>query len=309
MLDILAVGDAIVDKIIAFDETDEVMQKILPVKGLFFEATPEEHSYLRTKPALADYAGGSAANTVRSMALLGSKTGFVGMVSQDKDGAFFERSLNEYGVISHLCQTNKEPTGCSVVMVHADKDRTQCARACASLLLTAEDVHDEMLQNTRSVLTEGYMLNRRADLVVNVIERAHKKGVKNYFTLSDVHCVKNRRDLILDLLPVLDIIFGNEFEFNELNITSQDLAGTLCVKTCGGQGVNIFAKDRDTFYPLTPLDDVINTNGAGDGFAAGFLFAYHQNWPLEQCVAMGHRVASVILKSDLSYLPKDYRHD
>ena len=73
MLDILAVGDAIVDKVIAFDETDKVMQKILPVKGLFFEATPEEHSYLRTKTALADYAGGSAANTIRSMALLGAK--------------------------------------------------------------------------------------------------------------------------------------------------------------------------------------------------------------------------------------------
>lgn len=100
MLDILAVGDAIVDKVIAFDETDKVMQKILPVKGLFFEATPEEHSYLRTKTALADYAGGSAANTIRSMALLGAKTGFVGMVGQDEDGAFFKRSLLDYGVVS-----------------------------------------------------------------------------------------------------------------------------------------------------------------------------------------------------------------
>ena len=77
MLDILAIGDAIVDKIISFDEQDEVMQKILPVKGLFFIATPEEHSYLRNKPHLAYYAGGSAANTIRDMALLGSKTGLV----------------------------------------------------------------------------------------------------------------------------------------------------------------------------------------------------------------------------------------
>ena len=309
MLDILAVGDAIVDKVIAFDETDKVMQKILPVKGLFFEATPEEHSYLRTKKALADYAGGSAANTIRSMALLGAKTGFVGMVGQDEDGAFFKRSLLDYGVVSHLYQTDKEPTGCSVVMVHADKDRTQCARACASLLLMTTDIQDDILQNTHAVLTEGYMLKRRADLVADVIRRAKDKGVKNYFTLSDVHCVKHSRDLILQLLPSIDIIFGNEFEFDELNISSKDLSHTLCVKTCGEKGVKIFSRDMDTFYPLMPLEDFINTNGAGDGFAAGFLFAYHQNQPLEQCVHMGHKVACNVLKTDLSYLPKDDCHD
>ena len=309
MLDILAVGDAIVDKVIAFDETDEVMQKILPVKGLFFEATPEEHTYLRMKPALADYAGGSAANTVRSMALLGSKTGFIGMVGQDKDGVFFEHSLNDYGVISYLYQTSQESTGCSVVMVHADKDRTQCARACASLLLMPTDIQDDVLQNTHSVLTEGYMLKRRADLVVDVIERAKKCGAKNYFTLSDVHCVKNKRDLLIELLPSLDIIFGNEFEFAEFGIDSNDLNGTLCVKTCGGRGVEIFSKDIREFYPLLPLDDFVNTNGAGDGFAAGFLIAYHQSQSLQQCVEMGHKVACGVLKSDLSYLPKEFIDD
>lgn len=309
MLDILAVGDAIVDKVISFDEQDMVMKNILPVKGLFFEATPEEHAYLRMKPALADYAGGSAANTIRSMALLGAKTGFVGMVGQDEDGIFFERSLNDYGVVSHLYQTSKEPTGCSVVMVHADKDRTQCARACASLLLTAEDIKDEVLQKTSSVLTEGYMLNRRADLVMDIIERAKKCGAKNYFTLSDVHCVKNKRDLLIELLPRLDIIFGNEFEFAELAVSSHDLSGTLCVKTCGERGVEIFSNDMHEFYPLTPLDNFVNTNGAGDGFAAGFLMAYHQNQSLQQCVEMGHKVACGVLKSDLSYLPKEFIDD
>ena len=309
MLDILAVGDAIVDKVIAFDETDEVMQKILPVKGLFFEASPKEHAYLRSRPALSDYAGGSAANTIRSMALLGAKTGFVGMVGQDEDGVFFKRSLLDYGVVSYLYQTSQESTGCSVVMVHADKDRTQCARACASLLLMPTDIQDDVLQNTHSVLTEGYMLKRRADLVLDVIRRAKGKGVKNYFTLSDVHCVKNRRDLLIELLPSLDIIFGNEFEFAEFGIDSNDLNGTLCVKTCGGRGVEIFSKDMHEFYPLSPLDDFVNTNGAGDGFAAGFLMAYHQNQSLQQCVDMGHKVACGVLKSDLSYLPKEFIGD
>ena len=76
-----------------------------------------------------------------------------------------------------------------------------------------------------------------------------------------------------------------------------------------GSGVEIFSTKIQVFYPLMPLEDFINTNGAGDGFAAGFLFAYHQNQPLEQCVHMGHKVACNVLKTDLSYLPKDDCHD
>ena len=309
MLDILAIGDAIVDKIISFDETDAVMQKILPVKGLFFEATPEEHTYLRSQPALAYYAGGSVANTVRDMALLQQKTGFVGVAGTDDEGCFFQDSLIQYGVCSYLRQTSCDKTGCSVVMVHADKDRTQCARACASLLLTTDDVQDVYLQQTHSVITEGYMLNRRPDLVEDIILRAQKRGVKNYFTLSDVHCVQNKRDLILRLLPYIDIVFGNEFEFDALNISAVDLSDTLCVKTCGEKGVEIISKNDNTFYPLSSLDYFVNTNGAGDGFAAGFLTAYHQNKTLADCVAMGHKIACGVLQTDLSYLPKDYIND
>ncbi len=307
MLDILAVGDAIVDKIIAFDETDRVMQKILPVKGLFFIATDAEHAYLRDKPSLSYYAGGSAANTIRNMALMGQKTGFVGMAGFDEDGLFFEQSLIDYEVVSYLKKTKQKKTGCSVVMVHPDKDRTQCAKGCAADLLETQDVKDAYLSNTYSVLTEGYMLNRRPDLVVDIIRRAAEYGVKNYLTLSDVHCVKNRRNLILELLPQIDIIFGNEFEFDALNISSGDLDKTLCVKTCGGQGVHVFSKQGKTFYPLMPLDIFVNTNGAGDGFAAGFLTAFHQNKQIKECVDFGHRIACGVLKTDLSYLPKDFK--
>jgi sugar/nucleoside kinase (ribokinase family) len=277
MLDILAIGDAIVDKIIAFDETDKVMKQILPVKGLFFVATDYEHSYLRSKPALAYYAGGSAANTIRDMSLLGQKTGFIGMTGTDEDGDFFKESLTEYGVYSYLIQTSQDKTGCSVVMVHADKDRTQCAKGCAANLLQISDINDDYLKNTHAVLTEGYMLNRRPDLVENIIFRAKKHGAKNYFTLSDVHCVQNKRDLILRLLSQIDIVFGNEFEFDALNIDSSILQDTLCVKTCAEKGVEVFSQNMKTFYPLSALDDFVNTNGAGDGFAAGFLTAYHQN--------------------------------
>ncbi len=304
MLDILAVGDAIVDKVISFDETDVVMNKILPVKGLFFVASDEEHAYLRNKPALSYYAGGSAANTVRNMALLGQKTGFIGMAGHDADGSFFEKSLVDYGVRSYLLKTTQNKTGCSVVMVHSDKDRTQCAKGCASELLVIQDVKDEYLKNAYSVLTEGYMLNRCPDLVENVICRANKYGVKNYLTLSDVHCVQNKRDLIIKLLPYIDILFGNKYEMQALDIDVSMMNGTLFVKTCGQNGVHVFSKNQHAFFPVSPLDTFVNTNGAGDGFAAGFLTAFHQRKSMQACVDLGHVVACGVLKTDLSYLPE-----
>lgn len=304
MLDILAIGDAIVDKIISFDEQDIVMQKILPVKGLFFVATVEEHAYLRQRKTLAYYAGGSAANTVRNMALLGSKAGFVGKAGVDEDGIFFEKSLLDYGVKSYLIQTDEDKTGCSVVMVHDDKDRTQCAHPCAANLLTDKEVSDTLLKNTKAILTEGYMLNRRPELISNIIERANKLGVMISFTLSDVHCVENKRELILNLLPKIDILFGNEYEFDVLNLSQADLKKTICVKTCGKNGVEVFTKNEKLFFKTKPMEAIVNTNGAGDGFAAGFLYAYQQNNSLEQAVLLGQEVAQKVLMTNLSYLPK-----
>ncbi len=306
MLDLLGIGDAIVDKIISFDEEDPVMQKILPVKGLFFVATPEEHSYLREKTSIADYAGGSAANTIRNMALLGAPVGFVGKVGCDKEGEFFKKSLSDYGVCSYLIQVDEDKTGCSVVMVHSDKDRTQCARPCAANLLQSAEVTDEMFQNAKSILTEGYMINRRPELVEEIILRAKFFGLKVYLTLSDVHCVQNKKDLILKLMPKIDVLFGNEYEFEALRVSQKELKDTLCVKTCGAKGVEIFDKNERFFFETDSLNDIKNTNGAGDGFASGFLLAYHQNESFEACAKKGHFVAQEVLKTTLSYLPKDF---
>lgn len=307
MLDILAIGDAIVDKVISFDIKDPVMQKILPVKGLFFNASEAEHAYLRKQIPLACYAGGSAANTIRNMGLLGIKTGFLGKVGNDDDGIFFQDSLNQYGVRSYLLKTDYDRTGCSVVIVHEDKDRTQCARPCAANLLMQEEISDDCLKETGSILMEGYMLNRRPELVADVIERACQYGVKVYFTLSDVHCVKNKKELIEKLLDKIDVLFGNEYEFEALNLTSDTFKKTLCVKTCGAKGVEVFNAVTYEKFDVSFVDEIVNTNGAGDAFASGFLAEFQNNKSFKSCVALGHEIATSVLKTELSYLPIGYK--
>ena len=304
MFDILAVGDAIVDKIIAFDEQDEMMQHILPVKGLFFIATPQQHTYLRNKSALSYYAGGSVANTVRNMSLLGLKTAFIGKAGTDSDGDFFEKSLKDYAVQSYLIQTDADKTGCSVVIVHADKDRTQCAKSCASDLLTIQDVKDDYLNHTKSVMVEGYMLHRLPELVENVVNRTANLNKQCYLTLSDVHCVADKRDLILKLLPKIDVLFGNEYEFDALHLDTNRLTKTICVKTCGKQGVELYMSDNQYHFDVTPVSDIVNTNGAGDAFASGFLTGYLSGKAFDECVKIGHQIAQNVLQTELSYLPK-----
>lgn len=305
MLGILGIGDAIVDKLIQFDETDVVMQSVLPYKGMFFVASDEQHAYLREQKALAYYAGGSAANTIRCMACLGEKTGFLGLCGTDQDGEYFKESLQEFGVNSHLKQVPNQKTGCSVVMVHEDKDRTQCAKPCASGLLSPEDVTDEVLKSTHSILLEGYVLNRNPKLIENIVLRADRLGVKVYFTLSDAHCVQNQKEMLLSIIEKIDIVFGNEHEFKALNMPTAYHGKTLFVETRGANGVFITKNQETKTYQVTSATDIVNANGAGDGFAGGFLRALHQNKKMSECVALGHEIALKVLKTPLSYLPKE----
>ena len=150
------------------------------------------------------------------------------------------------------------------------------------------------------------MINRRPELVEDVILRAKFQGTKVYLTLSDVHCVQNKKDLILKLLPQIDVLFGNEYEFEALGVHQKELNQTICVKTCGAKGVEIFNKTEKYFFEAPRLENIQNTNGAGDGFAAGFLLAYHKKDDFKNCASKGHFIAQEVLKTNLSYLPKEF---
>ncbi len=303
MYDILGIGDAIVDRIVSFDDGAECMRPFLAVKGQFFEATPEQHRVLYALPPEAVYPGGSAANTLRDLSVLGNRCLFFGKVGLDSDAAVFEKSLTDWGVDAHLLKTTDAPTGYCMVIVHDDCDRTLCSDIGASGLLRNDEFKDSLFQNARAVLLEGYQLDVQPQLVLQLAIRAKRLGCAVYFTLSGPHCVRNRRAELLQLLKTVDILFGNEDEFAELNLPAAQLpALSICTK--GENGVAVLVDGAWQTFPCEACLNVVNTNGAGDAFCAGFLYRYHQGADIATCVQGGHEIALRVIQSPLAYLEK-----
>ncbi len=306
MFEILGIGDAIVDRIISFDEKNEHMRPILDVKGSFFVATKEQHRLLHAIPPEVVYPGGSAANTLRDLSVMGMSCAFLGKVGTDDDGIIFEKSLTDWGIHPHLLTTSQEPTGYCMVIVHEDCDRTLCSNIGASGLLTFAEVDKTLLKESRAILTEGYQLQAQPNFVISVIEAAKNIGRSVYFTLSGPHCVLDCHTEICQLLKNIDILFGNEDEFKALNLPAEKLP-SISVCTKGAKGVDVWVNGTLQTFPCKACQNVINTNGAGDAFAAGFLYQYHAGADIAKCVQGGHEIALRVIQSTLAYLDKPTR--
>ncbi len=302
MYEILAIGDAIVDRVVSFDPTKAQMRPILAVKGQFFEATAAQHGFLHALTPEAVYPGGSAANTLRNLSVLGLPCAFLGKVGLDADAAVFEKSLSGWGIHAHLLSTAQEPTGYCMVIVHEDGDRTLCSRVGASGLLQVSDVDGALLKKSRALLTEGYQLDVQPAFVVQTIEAAKQAGCAVYFTLSGPHCVAHRRAELCRVIDKIDVLFGNEDEFAVLDLPPSKLP-RVSVRTKGAKGVDVWVDGQVQSFSCEACASVVNTNGAGDAFAAGFLYARHKGADVAECVRQGHEIALKVIQNTLAYLP------
>ncbi len=277
------------------------MQPILAVKGQFFEATKEQHRFLHALTPEVIYAGGSAANTLRDLGIMGMTCAFLGKVGVDEDAVIFEKSLSDWNVQPYLLTTSEAPTGYCMVIVHQDCDRTLCSSMGASAFLNVSEVDETLLKQSRAILTEGYQLDAQPDFVMSVIDKAKQNGCAIYFTLSGPHCVRHRRNELLQLVNQIDILFGNDDEFNALNLPAEKRpALSICTK--GANGVDVWVNGQLRSFPCERCQTVVNTNGAGDAFAAGFLYYYHKGADIARCVQGGHETARKVIQSTLAYL-------
>ncbi|MEA3041557.1 MAG: hypothetical protein QOC65_1046 [Sphingomonadales bacterium] len=306
-LDVLAIGNAVVDIIAATDDAFIAREGLEKGSMRLIDADEATRLYEHMGPA-REISGGSAGNTAAGVAALGARAGFIGQVAEDQLGEIYRHDIRGVGVEFDTAPIDiGVATGRVMVLVTPDGQRTMNTFLGAAQHLPAEAIDPKQIEDAAILYLEGYLWDpevpRRA--MTQAIEIARGAGRKVAFTLSDSFCVDRHRDGFLQLIAgrFIDILFANEEEI--LSLTgAADLDDALArvspkvgvlVVTRSEQGALAVEDGQRIDVPAEPVTRVVDTTGAGDLFAAGFLAGYARGRGLEQSLRMGAIAAAEII--------------
>jgi adenosine kinase len=264
--------------------------------------------YREMGPA-TEMSGGSAANTIVGVAGFGARTAFIAKVKNDQIGGLYTHDIRAAGVAFETKAAEGGPaTGCSYILVTPDGERTMNTYLGAAQDLNPSDIDEAQIAASRIVYLEGYLWDPKnaKEAFVKAAQIAHKAGRQVALTLSDSFCVDRYRDEFLDLMRkrTVDLVFANEAELHSLYQTS-DFDGALQqlgvdaklgVVTRSEKGCMVVGKDGITSAPAFPIEKLVDTTGAGDLFAAGFLFGLVRNVSYEMCGRLGALAAAEVIQ-------------
>jgi sugar/nucleoside kinase (ribokinase family) len=306
-LDVLAIGNAIVDIIAATDDAFLAREGLEKGAMRLIDADEATRLYEHMGPA-REISGGSAGNTAAGVAALGGKAGFIGQVADDQLGEIYRHDIRGLGVeFETPAIDNGVPTARSMVLVTPDAQRTMNTFLGAAQHLPADAIDPKQIEDAAILYLEGYLWDpevpRRA--MTQAIEIARSAGRKVAFTLSDSFCVDRHKDGFLQLIDggFIDILFANEHEIQAL-ADAADLDGAIAaiapkvgvlVVTRSEHGALAVAGGDRAEVPAEPVDEVVDTTGAGDLFAAGFLTGFAQGRSLEDSLRIGAIAAAEVI--------------
>ena len=304
--DVVGIGNAIVD-IIGRCKNDFLVKHDL-AKGhmTLVDADTVSKLYKDMGPAV-EISGGSAANTMVGIASLGGRSAFIGKVSEDEFGNIFAHDIRSAGVAFDTPRSvGGAPTARSLILVTPDGERTMNTFLGVSPELSPRDVDPALIAASRIVYLEGYLFDRPAAQAAfrHAADIAEKSKREVALTLSDSFCVDRHRLEFLELIRNrVDILFANESEITALyGTTSFEEASRqaksdakVAVLTRSAKGSVIFKGDKAVSVPATPIRQVVDTTGAGDLYAAGFLYGYAAGKPLDVCGHLGSLSAAEII--------------
>lgn len=305
--DVLAIGNAIVDVIASAE--DALLDDLAIPKGSMrlISAQEAESLYARMGPG-REVSGGSAANTIAGIAALGARTAFIGRVSDDQLGNVFRHDIRAAGVDYRTAfSAGDTPTARCLIFVTPDAQRTMSTFLGSCQEMSEADIDPEMVRAAKVSYFEGYLwdppLPMAAIRKANAIAR--DAGRMTAMTLSDVFCVEGHRADFLDLIAHhLDIVFANENEAKSL-FQTDDVGeaidgfaklGKLAVMTRSEKGAVVIRGDERTEVPAAKAERVLDTTGAGDLFAGGFLYGFTQGRSMRECAVMGTVAAAEIIE-------------
>lgn len=246
--------------------------------------------------------GGSAANTIHGLARLGVPSGFIGKTGNDEFGRFFSDDMKASG-ISPMLHMGKDETGRAIALVSKDGERTFATFLGAAIELSADDLKDEEFAGYDFFHIEGYLV-QNYDLVEKAVAMATKHNMMISLDMASFNVVEQHRDFLMKLVDQwVDIVFANEDEARAFTGHEPDRAletlSSMCklsiVKT--GKNGSIVAKRGHTRHDIQPvLANCIDTTGAGDLYAAGFLFGLVNDRSLDICGRFGSILASTVIE-------------
>jgi sugar/nucleoside kinase (ribokinase family) len=304
-LDVLAIGNAIVDVIAETDDAFLDREGLTKGSMRLIDADEATRLYDHMGPA-REISGGSAGNTAAGVAALGARAGFVGQVAPDQLGDFYIHDLRATGVEFITPPADfGVPTARSMVLVTPDGHRTMNTFLGAAQHLPVTALDEQQIQGAAILYLEGYLWDPETPryAMIKAIDVARAAGRKVAFTLSDSFCIDRHRDGFNQLIDSgrIDILFANEARSSAAGVKSsthrrgRGAAVATLVVTRSEKGAIVVSNGIRAEVPAEPVGQVVDTTGAGDLFAAGFLAGLAQGRTLAECLRIGAIAAAEVI--------------
>ncbi len=300
---ILGIGNAIVDILCKVD--DNFLSEHKLVKGsmsLIDEATAEKLSKLKSEKITS---GGSAGNTIAALAQLGCTSGFIGKVGHDDFGSKFISEIEKTGAKFFSNSKHEKPSAKSFILITPDAQRTMCTFLGCASEVDENDISEKAFEDASILYLEGYLWDAPNTILAlkKAINLAKKNGTKIAFSLSDAFCVARHKTDFLSLIENdLDILFANEHEARELSgnenfaeIFSKN-KNLIAIVTKSEKGCSVFENGNFFELPAEKIEKLVDTTGAGDAFAAGFLHGLVNGHDLKKSTQSGNILAAKIIQ-------------
>jgi sugar/nucleoside kinase (ribokinase family) len=304
MKKILGLGNPLVDVLTILESDDLLTDFSLPkgsmqlvdqeLSGRISATLKNDNRFLVT--------GGSASNTISGLAKLGVPVGFIGKIGDDEIGSFFQTDSERIGVKSHLVQS-ASPSGVCISLVSPDGERTMATCLGAACEMTPNDLSEEIFAGYDYCHIEGYWVQNR-NLILTAMQMAKKSGLKVSMDLASYNVVLENLDFLQQIVrDYVDILFANEEEAKAFTGKEPEKAldeiASICeiaVVKLGAQGS--YVKTGERKYEIAPVADVVclDSTGAGDLYAAGFLYGLTKELPLQECGRIGSIVAGNVIQ-------------
>lgn len=306
--DVLCIGNAIVDIIAQCDEAFLTDNGIIKGAMNLIDAERAELLYQRMGPAI-EASGGSAGNTAAGIASFGGRAAYFGKVAKDSLGEIFSHDIHAQGVAFDTKPLDgTPPTARSMIFVTPDGERSMNTYLGACVELGPDDVEADKASGAKVTYFEGYLWDPplAKEAIRMTAAHAHAAGREVSMTLSDSFCVDRYRGEFLELMRsgTVDIVFANSHEIKSLYETSSfDEALAHIRKDCkiaavtrSEKGSVIVRGDETVVIQATEIRELVDTTGAGDLYAAGFLYGYTQGRSLKDCGDLGSLAAGLVIQ-------------